>query len=69
MAFDVRKLRARQLYHWTAQLMRIDEGFRAVYRELEARMRGLAEADGEVFLLNPAPAGPVVWHILEIYFV
>lgn len=49
--------------------MKIDEGFRAAYQELEARMKGLAEADGEVFLPNPAPAGPVVGHILEIYFV
>jgi hypothetical protein len=49
--------------------VKIDEGFRAAYRELEARMRGLAEANGEVFLLNPAPAAPVVGHRLEIYFV
>lgn len=39
--------------------MRIDEGFRAVYRELEARMEVLAEADGDVFLPNPKPLGPV----------
>jgi hypothetical protein len=39
--------------------MRIDEGFRAAYRELEARMKTLAEADGDVFLPNPAPVGPV----------
>jgi hypothetical protein len=39
--------------------MRIDEGFRAAYRELEARMKILAEADGDVFLPNPEPLGPV----------
>jgi len=39
--------------------MRIDEGFRAAYRELEARMKVLAEADGDVFLPNPEPLRPV----------
>ena len=39
--------------------MRIDEGFRAAYREIEARMKVLAEADGDVFLPNPEPLGPV----------
>jgi len=39
--------------------MRIDEGFRAAYRELEARMKILAEADGDVFLPNPEPVWPV----------
>jgi hypothetical protein len=39
--------------------MRIDEGFRAAYRELEARMKVLAEADGDVFLPNSEPVGPV----------
>jgi hypothetical protein len=39
--------------------MRIDEGFRAAYRELEARMKALAEAESDVFLPNPAPVGPV----------
>jgi hypothetical protein len=39
--------------------MRIDEGFRAAYRELKARMKALAEADGDVFLPNPEPLGPV----------
>ena len=39
--------------------MRIDEGFRAAYREREARMKVLAEADGDVFLPNPEPLGPV----------
>jgi hypothetical protein len=39
--------------------MRIDEGFRAAYRELEMRMKVLAEADGDVYLPNPEPLGPV----------
>jgi hypothetical protein len=39
--------------------MRIDERFRAEYRKLEARFRALAEADGDVFLPNPEPLGPV----------
>jgi hypothetical protein len=33
--------------------------FRAVYQDLEARMKALAEADGDVFLPNPEPLGPV----------
>jgi hypothetical protein len=39
--------------------MRIDEGFRDAYRELEARMKVLAEANGDVFLPNLQPLGPV----------
>jgi hypothetical protein len=39
--------------------MRIDEGFRTAYRELEARMKVLADAEGDVFLPNPAPVGLV----------
>jgi hypothetical protein len=39
--------------------MRIGDGFRAAYRELQARMKVLAEADGDVFLPNPEPLGPV----------
>jgi hypothetical protein len=39
--------------------MRIDEGFRAAYRALEAHMKVRAEADGDVFLQNPEPLGPV----------
>jgi len=35
------------------------EGFRAAYRELEARMKALAEVDGDVFLPNPEPVRPV----------
>jgi hypothetical protein len=38
--------------------MRIDEGFGAAYRKIEARMKVLAEADGDVFLPNPKPLGP-----------
>ena len=43
---------------------RIGAGFRAAYRDLEARMKALAEADGDVFLPNPEPFGPV-----EYFFV
>lgn len=32
--------------------------FGACYESLQARMRTLAEAEGDVFLPNPAPAGP-----------
>jgi hypothetical protein len=39
--------------------MRIDEGFRTAYRKLEARVKALAEADGNVFLPNPEPLAPV----------
>src|SRR5450759_1165356 len=39
--------------------MRIDGGFHTVYRELEERMKALAEADCNVFLPNPEPLGPV----------
>jgi hypothetical protein len=37
----------------------IDTSFRSAYRELEARMKARAEADGDVFLPNPEPSGPV----------
>jgi hypothetical protein len=39
--------------------MRIDTDFHAAYRELEIRMKDLAVADGDVFLPNPEPEGPV----------
>jgi len=39
--------------------MQIDESFHAAYRELEERMRALAESEGDVFLPNPEPEGPV----------
>jgi hypothetical protein len=39
--------------------MRTGEDFRLAYRALEARMKVLAEADGEVFLPNAEPLGPV----------
>jgi hypothetical protein len=39
--------------------MQIDDSFRAAYRRLEQRMKALAEADGDVFLPNPEPQGPV----------
>lgn len=39
--------------------MRVDGSFQAAYRNLEGRMKGLAEADGHIFLPNPEPEGPV----------
>jgi hypothetical protein len=39
--------------------MTIDNGFRAAYRQLEARMKVRAENDGDVFLPNAEPLGPV----------
>ena len=39
--------------------IQIDTDFSAAYRALESRMVTLAEADGDVFLANPEPAGPV----------
>jgi hypothetical protein len=44
--------------------MRIDEVFRAAYRELEARMKALAEADDNVFLPNLEPSGPVEYVLI-----
>ena len=38
--------------------MRIEGGFHAAYRELEGRMKALAETDGDIFLPNPEPSGP-----------
>jgi hypothetical protein len=39
--------------------VRINTDFRDAYQGLEARMKVLAEADGDVFLPNLEPAGPV----------
>lgn len=39
--------------------MQIDRTFSAAYRDLEERMKALAEADGDIFLPNPVPEGPV----------
>jgi hypothetical protein len=39
--------------------MLVDADFLAAYRALEARMRALAEADGDIYLPNPEPGGPV----------
>jgi len=36
-----------------------EAAFIVAYRDLEARMRALAEADGDVFWPNPEPLGPV----------
>ena len=40
-------------------MTREETGFGGAYRSLEARMRDLAEADGDVFLPNPEPSRPV----------
>jgi hypothetical protein len=39
--------------------MRVDGSFHAAYRDLEGRMKAVAEEDGNVFLPNPEPEGPV----------
>jgi hypothetical protein len=39
--------------------MQHGDGFQAAYRALEERMRALAESDGDIFLPNPLPSGPV----------
>jgi hypothetical protein len=39
--------------------MQIDRSFHTAYRELEEKMKALAEADGDVFLPNPEPPSPV----------
>ena len=44
--------------------MLIDESFRTAYRELEERMKLLAEADGDVFLPNPEPLGTVQYILI-----
>src|ERR1039457_2100948 len=44
--------------------MRIDGGFHTSYREPEARMKARAEADGDVFLPNPEPLGPVEYVLI-----
>jgi hypothetical protein len=44
---------------WPTQFMRAEEEFRAEYRDLESRMKALAEADGDVFLPSPEPVGRV----------
>jgi hypothetical protein len=48
--------------------MRIDEVFHTAYRELEERMRALAEADGDVFLPNPEPLGPAHYVLIQPFF-
>ena len=44
--------------------MPIDGSFRAEYRALEERMRELAEADGDPFVPNPEPDGPVPYVLI-----
>jgi hypothetical protein len=42
----------------------VDGNFQTVYRELEGRMKALAEADGDVFLPNPEPECPVQYVLI-----
>ena len=44
--------------------MLIDKSFHTAYRELEERMKVLAEADGDVFLPNPEPLGTVQYILI-----
>ena len=44
--------------------MLIDESFHTAYRELEERMKALAEDDGDVFLPNPEPLGTVQYILI-----
>src|SRR4051812_17984325 len=46
--------------------MLVDESFHAAYRELEQRMKALAEADNRVFLPNPEPSGPVQYVLITM---
>jgi hypothetical protein len=46
------------------QIMRVDGSFHAAYRRLEERMKALAETDGDVFLPNPEPEGPVQYVLI-----
>jgi adenylosuccinate lyase len=44
--------------------MRSVDSFHTAYRKLEERMKALAEADGDVFLPNPEPEGPVQYVLI-----
>ena len=44
--------------------MRVDGSFHAKYRELEARMKALAESEGDVFLPNTEPECPVQYVLI-----
>jgi hypothetical protein len=44
--------------------MRIDGSFQTRYRALEERMRALAEDDGDIYLPNPEPEGPVQYVLI-----
>ena len=44
--------------------MRSVEEFRSAYRALEQRMKALAEAEGDFFLPNPEPQGPVEYVLI-----
>jgi hypothetical protein len=44
--------------------MPIDGSFQAAYRELEQRMKSLAETDGDIYLPNAEPDGPVDYVVI-----
>lgn len=44
--------------------MGIDGSFHAAYRELQVRMKALAETDGDIFVPNPEPEGPVQYVLI-----
>lgn len=44
--------------------MGIDASFQFAYQDLEQRMKALAEEEGDVFLPNPAPEGPVQYVLI-----
>ena len=46
--------------------MRIADDFHASYQKLEARMKALAEADGDVFVPSPRPEGPVEYVLIAM---
>jgi hypothetical protein len=46
--------------------MQPDSSFSAAYRALEQRMQTQAEADGDVFLPNPAPERPVEYETKKV---
>lgn len=60
----VMRTKVRTINSYTTSAMRNDGSFHAAYRELEERMKALAEADGDVFLPNPEPEGPVQYVLI-----
>ena len=44
--------------------MQIDGSFYTAYRKLEERMKALAETDGDIYVPNPEPEGPVQYVLI-----